>query len=198
MVVESRIEDIYDKCYSTFDVEEIDFSGITLIYYNVIAGAVLALAMKYAGSGDLKAKALIIEEIKKLRKVKTIKSDFCSDKATKNRLELYNLFALLAVHCLALGIVMAGTLDADCLKVIRVVRKRLQVQYHAHFGFSMAVHMAVGFIGLGAGGHTFGRSEMDIAALLISVYPHFPLDMNDNQYHLQALRHLYVLAVKPK
>ena len=92
MVVESRIEDIYDNCYSTMDIEEIDFSGITLIYHNIIAGCMLSLAMKYAGSGDLKAKSLIINEIKRLRKLKMIKTDFASDQFAKNKLEVYNLF----------------------------------------------------------------------------------------------------------
>ena len=197
MIVESRIEDIYDKCYSTLNADEIDFSGITLIYYNIIAGCSLSIAMKYAGSGDAKAKSLIIDEIKKLRKIKVAKTDFCSDRANKGRLELYNLFNLFCIHCLSLSIVMAGTMDAECLKLMRVIRKKLQFQYHSHYGFNMAVHMAIGFLGLGSGGYTFGRGELDIAALLISIYPHFPLDLNDNQYHLQALRHLYVLAVKP-
>jgi hypothetical protein len=197
MIVESRIEDIYDKCYSTFNVDEIDFSGITLIYYNIIAGCSLSLAMKYAGSGDSKAKAIIVDEIKRLRKVKVVKTDFCSDRTAKGRLELYNLFNLFSIHCLSLSIVMAGTMDAECLKLMRVIRKKLQFQYHSHYGFNMAIHMAIGFLGLGSGGYTFGKGDLDIAALLISIYPHFPLDLNDNQYHLQALRHLYVLAVKP-
>lgn len=198
MIVECSIDEIYDKCFSTYDVDEIDFSGITLIYYNIIAGSVLAVALKFAGSGDTKAKNLIIGEINKLRKLKTIKNDFASDKATKNKLEVYNLFHLFSIHCLALSIVMAGTLDAECLKIIRVIRKKLQYQLHSHYGFNMAVHMAIGFLGLGSGGYTFGRSEIDLASILISIYPHFPIEMNDNQYHLQALRHLYVLAVKPK
>lgn len=196
--MENKIEDIYEKCYATFNIEDIDFSGVTLIYYNIIAGCLLAMSMKYAGSGDIKAKTLILDEIKKLRRIKTIKTDFSSDRATKNRLELYNLFHLFSVHCLALSIVMAGTLDADCLKIIRVIRKKLQFQFHSHYGFNMAIHMSIGFLGLGSGGYTFGKSEMDIASLLMAVYPHFPLEVNDNQYHLQALRHLYVLAVKPK
>ena len=31
--------------------------------------------------------------------------------------------------------------------------------------------------------------------LITAFYPHFPILSSDNQYHLQALRHLYVLAV---
>ena len=42
--------------------------------------------------------------------------------------------------------------------------------------------------------HSFGRSDLCIATLMISVFPHFPSSTNDNKYHLQALRHFYVLA----
>lgn len=37
-----------------------------------------------------------------------------------------------------------------------------------------------------------------MAGLLISVYPHFPNSTNDNKYHLQALRHFYVLAIEQR
>jgi anaphase-promoting complex subunit 1 len=152
MIVHSRIEDIYDKCYTASETEEIDFSGITLIYYNIIAGCVLAMAMKYAGTGNVAAKNLIISEIKKLRQLKIIKADLSSDKENKNRLELYNLFNLFSIHCLSLSIIMAGTMDAESLKIMRVIRKKLQYQYYGHFGFSMAIHMAIGFLALGSGG----------------------------------------------
>ncbi len=33
---------------------------------------------------------------------------------------------------------------------------------------------------------------------MISVYPHFPNSTNDNKYHLQALRHFYVLAIEKR
>ncbi len=37
-----------------------------------------------------------------------------------------------------------------------------------------------------------------MAAMLASFYPKFPTHSNDNRYHLQALRHLYVLAAEPR
>ena len=36
---------------------------------------------------------------------------------------------------------------------------------------------------------------MSIAALLISIFPQFPNSPTDNKWHLQALRHFYVLAM---
>lgn len=58
--------------------------------------------------------------------------------------------------------------------------------------------MALGFQFLGAGRLTLSRSPQSIAALVCALFPKFPIHSNDNRYHLQALRHLYVLAVEPR
>ena len=42
---------------------------------------------------------------------------------------------------------------------------------------------------------TLSRSNESIAALVIAFFPRYPKSTTDNRYHLQALRHLYVLAV---
>jgi anaphase-promoting complex subunit 1 len=39
---------------------------------------------------------------------------------------------------------------------------------------------------------------MSIASLLISIFPQFPNSPSDNKWHLQALRHFYVLAMEEK
>ena len=43
-----------------------------------------------------------------------------------------------------------------------------------------------------------GRHNRAIAALVCSLYPVFPASSNDNRGHLQALRHLYVMAAEPR
>jgi anaphase-promoting complex subunit 1 len=58
--------------------------------------------------------------------------------------------------------------------------------------------MSIGFIFLGYGNYTFNKEDMSIAALLISIYPMFPNAPGDNRWHLQALRHFYVLAMEEK
>lgn len=45
--------------------------------------------------------------------------------------------------------------------------------------------------------YTLSNSNVGVASLLCALFPCFPLTGLDNQYHLQALRHLYVLAAKP-
>merc|ERR1719356_2183275 len=58
--------------------------------------------------------------------------------------------------------------------------------------------MCIGFLFLGGGKLTLGHSKLAIAALLISCYPRFAINVLDNQFHLQCLRHLYVLAIEKR
>ena len=59
----------------------------------------------------------------------------------------------------------------------------------------MALHMSIGLLFLGGGRASLSRSKEAIAALLLALFPRFPQSTEDNQYHLQPLRHLWVLAV---
>lgn len=67
-----------------------------------------------------------------------------------------------------------------------------------HYGYNMAINMSLGFLFLGSGAFTFSRSDLAIASLLCSLYPVFPSIPSDNRYHLQALRHFYVLAIESR
>jgi anaphase-promoting complex subunit 1 len=58
--------------------------------------------------------------------------------------------------------------------------------------------MAMGFLFIGNGVYTFSRSSKAIAGLICAVYPIFPATPADNKFHLQALRHFYVLAVETR
>lgn len=91
---------------------------------------------------------------------------------------------------------MAGTGNLDVLRIARQLRKRHSpdVPYGSH----MAVHMAVGLLFLGGGRFTLSTSGPAIAALVCAFYPRFPISSTDNRYHLQAFRHLYVLAAEPR
>lgn len=93
----------------------------------------------------------------------------------------------------------AGSGDLKVLRRCRMLRNRLGSGYsHVTYGSHMAVHMAIGFQFLGAGRFTLSRSPEAIAALICALFPKFPIHSNDNRYHLQAFRHLYVLAVEPR
>merc|ERR1712185_488878 len=88
---------------------------------------------------------------------------------------------------------MAGTGDVDCLRVLRELRWRIDAD--VTYGNHMALHSAIGLLFLGGGRASLGRNKESIAALLAAFFPRFPAHTADNQYHLQPLRHLYVLAV---
>jgi len=45
---------------------------------------------------------------------------------------------------------------------------------------------------------TLSSSPEAVAVLICAFFPKFPIHSNDNRYHLQAFRHLYVLAAQPR
>lgn len=114
------------------------------------------------------------------------------------------------VVALAAAAVMAGTGDLVVLRRLRSLHGR---DHHpapseldavngapdaggnaTTYGSHMAAHLAIGALFLGCGTATFGTSDLAVAALLAAFYPVFPTSVTDNQAHLQAFRHFWVLA----
>ena len=152
------------------------------------------------------AKRLIIEQIEFFRKkLKVVPGTQPSGgpiltnttPESKNQVDKATVETCLCVLAFSLGLVMAGTCDVDAFRQLRVLRKRLE-SGEMNYGYNMAIHMSVGFLFLGSGALTFSRSEKAIAALLIATYPILPTSASDNRYHLQALRHFYVLAIETR
>lgn len=86
-----------------------------------------------------------------MRKMKIIKSELINDINNKSAIDQYTLFTLLSTSVLALSLVNAGTSDIPSLKITRVIRKRFQDSGVFHYGFNMAINMAIGFLSLGRG-----------------------------------------------
>ena len=95
-----------------------------------------------------------------------------------------------------MAIIMAGTGDLDSLQRLRHAHGKYTLP--SKFGMHLANHMSLGMLFLGGGRCTLGTSHAAVCALLISFYPRYPLFGYDNRTHLQALRHLWVLAVEPR
>jgi len=120
------------------------------------------------------------------------------------------------VTALGLSLVMAGTGHLPTLKLLRGLRKRLAPAAMQSavmsaipnaafsgiggltYGNHMAVSMAIGFLFLGGGAYTFATNNAAIAALVVSLFPRFPQTPTGNRCHLQAFRHLYVMAAEPR
>ena len=97
--------------------------------------------------------------------------------------------------CISLALVSAGTGDLDSMRILRYFRIKSTFNYMATYGHYMARNVAIGILFLGGGLLTFKRTKESIASLLCAFYPLWPVSPDDNTYHLQALRHLYVDAV---
>jgi anaphase-promoting complex subunit 1 len=170
--------------------EDFDCQVIRQIRAHVIAGACFGLGLRFAGTGDKRASAAIVERLVELQTLRDV-----NDSVSQSlRPEPQILETCLGTCAISLAMVNAGTGDLETLKLLKILRWRCdeQVKYGAHMSFGIAI----GLLFLGGGTSTLGREPEDIAAMIAAFFPRFPFSSTDNQYHLQPLRHLYALAVK--
>lgn len=197
-LLESDHQGISDKFYLNSNFTHLDYHNLSLIYYNILAGTCMALSFKLAGSGDAQARDLIIDVIETVLKVEVLTNEFMTGRLSKNKLDRYSQLSVLSVLALSLSVVCAGYCDLKAFKVLKVLKRKIKAcqDFDAVYGFNMAIHMSIGFLFLGNGTYTFGNSDFQILCLLLSTFPVFPASINDNRFHLQALRHFYVLAIQ--
>ncbi|KAH3767260.1 anaphase-promoting complex subunit 1 [Pelomyxa schiedti] len=148
----------------------------------IVAGRCLALALKYAGTGLQVIKSLLLSQLE------VMNADFKSFPNESPFLHNVCLNMLL----ISLAILMAGTGDLETLRHLRIFHAKISED--VTYGDHMARHLALGFLFLGGGKFNLSTSCPSVAAIVCALYPIFPSQPNDNTYHLQALRHLYVIA----
>jgi hypothetical protein len=99
----------------------------------------------------------------------------------------------IAATAISAASVCAGTGDLDIMRLLRELRWKTE---DVPFGSHVAISMSLGLLFLGGGRASLRRDDFSIACLLMSFLPRYPNRTIDNQYHLQALRHFYVLATE--
>ncbi|XP_034650000.1 anaphase-promoting complex subunit 1 [Drosophila subobscura] len=170
---------------------DVDYEAITQAYCNIVAGAAFCIGLKYAGTENAIAFATLRAAIKEFLSFPGTPMGECAGRTTVE--------SCLMVLLIAISLVFAGSGNCEILRIIRFLRSRVGPQYpHITYGSHMAIHMSLGLLFLGAGRFTIAKTPESIAALVCAFFPKFPIHSNDNRYHLQALRHLYVLAVEPR
>lgn len=168
----------------------IDYELISQAFCNIIAGCCMAIAMRFAGTADKSAYKTIYKHTKML--IALNNKPALAEQAGRPCIE-----ACLNVLVTSLAVVMAGTGDLGVMRVCRYLRSRL-TQSCVFYGSYMALHMALGILFLGSCRFSLSSSPESIGALVCALYPIYPNHSSDNRYHLQALRHLYVLAAEPR
>ncbi|XP_063048013.1 anaphase-promoting complex subunit 1 isoform X2 [Engraulis encrasicolus] len=153
----------------------------------IIAGACMAVGFRFAGSANSDAFDCLYKFARVFMQLLSASAPITGH---------YNVQTCLSMVLLSLAMVMSGSGDLKVLQLCRFLHKR--VGGEMNYGFHMAHHIALGLLFLGGGRYTLSTSNSAIAALLCALYPHFPVHSTDNRYHLQALRHLVVLAAEPR
>jgi anaphase-promoting complex subunit 1 len=160
-------------------------------FYNILAGLLWSVGLKYAGSGDLRVRDFLIGYLNQFMRLCRMPALRYDSRLTRNTVR--NCQDLVG---LAAATVMAGTGDLDLFRRFRSLHGR--VSPDTPYGSHIAGHMALGALFFGAGCYTFGTKNLAIAALIIAFYPVFPMEVTDNKAHLQAFRHFWVLAAEAR
>lgn len=162
-----------------------------LAYFNAIAGACLAIGLRYASSPHESAHSVIITLFGVLAKAAAGQS-----MAYEARIRRNTARQALNTVTLALAALMSGTGELGIMRRLRVShgQEGVGVTYGSH----MAMHMALGLLFLGRGYFSLGNSNLAIAALSIAFFPRFLAGSSDNRAYPQCFRHLWALAVEPR
>lgn len=192
-------------------VPQADYEALTQSHCCVLAGACLAVGIRFAGSANARAEALLRKYAAHFLTAKQRAPEPGTGQPSLT--SKHFLEEAVGSVLLALGVVMAGSGHLPTLKLLRALRKRLApptvsnaTQPSAaapptsslNYGAHCAVSMSLGFLFMGAGTLTFDTSPQAVAALVISLFPRMPASTMDHRCHLQAFRHLYVLAAQPR
>ncbi|KAF2707454.1 hypothetical protein K504DRAFT_437062 [Pleomassaria siparia CBS 279.74] len=175
-----------------FDLKEIHkLRSDQMPFFNILAGLLWSVSLKYAGTGDVKARDFLIRYLDQFIRICKIPSLRYDAKLTRNTVR--NCQDLVA---LSAATVMAGTGDLDVFRRLRGLHGR--VGPDTPYGSHLAAHMAFGVLFIAGGTHTFSTSNKAIASLICAFYPLYPMDVQDSRAHLQAFRHFWVLAAEPR
>ncbi|KAF4556280.1 Negative regulator of mitosis-like protein [Elsinoe fawcettii] len=159
--------------------------------FNIITGHAWSLALKHAGTASLIARDEILAYL-------DVFWSTSLQPATYYDAQLARTTIRRCVDMLALSAatVMAGTGDVKTFRYLRRLHGRTDAE--TTYGSHMAAHLAVGTLFLGGGTYTFSTSDLAIAGLVMAFYPLWPQEVLDNAVHLQAFRHLWVLAAEAR
>lgn len=156
---------------------------------NIIAGLCLSVGLRHAGSGCHEVRDLLCHYLVQFIRICRLPALHYDGKLA--RITVRNCQDLVA---LAASCVMAGSGDLQLFRRLRSLHGRTDTE--TPYGSHLATHFAIGILFLGGGSHSFGTSNIAVASLLCAFYPLFPSTVLDNRSHLQAFRHLWVLATE--
>jgi anaphase-promoting complex subunit 1 len=160
---------------------------------SLVTGFAIACGIKFAGTLNRKAYDRVMAIARCLGLLDRGPFDFAA--CTPVRRE-----QLLGIAILACSLIIAGTCDVSFLRFVRYIRRRAIMTTMQQYGYGLhaLLGMAIGVVNFGKGRFTLGLSKSDAAALLLAVFPRFARTPSDNDFSMQALRHLVAVAAVPR
>lgn len=186
--IESHVPEFIVQDIDNPDIPSTDLEVAKQAKFNIIAGACLSIGLRFAGSKNEDALDCLVTQLDKYGRMLSIQLLNPQQHITKVAIR-----TCLGVICTAAAMVMAGTGNQVLLARLEILNERIADDMD--YGNHMAVSMSLGLLFIGLGGYTLTTSNEGIAGLLCAFYPFFPMNSEDNHDHLQAFRHLWVLAV---
>ncbi|KAJ5780931.1 Anaphase-promoting complex subunit 1 [Penicillium paradoxum] len=187
--ISQSLPEVYQGRSRLTDVRRLRSEDMPL--FNIIAGLCFALGLRHAGSGHTQARDLLLFYLDQLIRISRLPVRSYDSRLARNSVR--NCQDVVALSAAA---VMAGTGDLALFRRLRSLHGRIDAD--TPYGSHMAAHMAIGVLFLGGGSYTLGTSNRAVASLICAFYPIFPTTVLDNKCHLQAFRHLWVLAAEPR
>ncbi|KAG9285902.1 hypothetical protein G9A89_013327 [Geosiphon pyriformis] len=202
------------------NINDDSIESIKQSYYYMLAGACFSIALKFAGSSDEDALKCLLHFLDffmarvSARGMESHSKEFYTFFSNWHIL-YYRIFFIaitfdqrithqtvktcVNVLSTSASIVMAGTGNLEVLRRLRKLhRPEINHVISRNYGSHMATSMALGFLFVGGGTWTVATSDKAIAALVCSLFPRWPTDPTDNRTHMQAFRHLWVLALESR
>ncbi|KAF7300244.1 APC1-C domain-containing protein [Mycena kentingensis (nom. inval.)] len=170
--------------------------ALELAYYNILAASCFVIGLKFAGTARQEAYMMIIRHYDAFTRLVYTNSQAFDQKIRRSAVrDGLNLISI------ALSMVMAGTGEISCLRRLRFAYGMYTTSmYHPSFkyGTHVATHASLGLLFLGGGRFTLGTSDAAIASMVAAFFPRAHHVSSENKSYLQALRHLWVIAVEPR
>lgn len=179
----------------SFTEDELDFGhGIDReaaqqCTWSAVAGCCFVVGLKYAGTSSSEAARLLTSHL----------DSFISRRqgaGNLSRSEKRTLETCLGCCAVALGMVMAGSGHVQTMSRFRSLLKSSTGE--TSFGTYMQISTALGMLFLGGGRASLSTRIESTAALIVSCIPRVHANPGDNEQHLQAARHVYVLAAEQR
>jgi anaphase-promoting complex subunit 1 len=102
-----------------------DEEAVRLARVNSLAGACVALGLRFAGSCCKPACDLLVAQVKELH---ALRQACGSSGSSSRKAEQPTLEACLGAAAIAMAMVMAGSGNLDCFRLLRVLRRRVDAE----------------------------------------------------------------------